>query len=157
MMGFIYPQLGPICLHFLQLLSVWNAMSRMCVYCVCAFLCFVSVWCVCLCVGERLVWPISPRVSTFHNTRHSDGSNTVQAQKPTSGAGWHKLEEHQSTGWTSAQCCQLPATISCHMGELWIFLWENSSTLWRQWLYSSRWIGWTSTSHGHSHCAVEKG
>lgn len=52
MMGFIYPQLGPICLHFLQLLSVWNAMSRMCVY-VFVHFCVMLVCGVYVCVWER--------------------------------------------------------------------------------------------------------
>ena len=156
MMGFIYPQLGPICPHFLQLLSVWNAMSRMCVYCVCAFLCYVSVWCVCLCVGERLVWPISPRVSTFHNTRHSDGSNTVQAPNPHRVLGdtsWRSTSQQDELQLNAVNCLQLSAVIwgssGYFCGKIQA-LSEGSDCILLDGLDEHQ-------HHNHGHCAVEKG
>ena len=67
-----------------------------------------------MCVGERLVWPISPRVSTFHNTRHSDGSNTVQAPNPHRVLGdtsWRSTSQQDELQLNAVNCLQLSAVI----------------------------------------------
>ena len=65
---------------------------------------------------ERLVWPISPRVSTFHNTRHSDGSNTVQAPNPGShrvlgDTSWRSTSQQDELQLNAVNCLQLSAVI----------------------------------------------